>query len=256
MLTNLHVVLRSFGDQSIFGESFGDGPTRVLWLHGWERRSHDFGAAGRALAQLGHASVALDLPGFGVSPTPPHSGGARYYANLLETTIRAVANEPVILVGHSFGGRVATVLASEYPELVRSLILTGVPLLRTTTRSRSPLAFRSLRWLNAHRLLSEARMELARQRYGSRDYRRASGVMREVLVASVNESYEAELSSLKVPVHFVWGDRDDETPKDVMTRATLLTRDFDVLVLPNVGHLVPVEAPLALVEVVVRVLGS
>ena len=134
-----------------------------------------------------------------------------------------------MLVGHSFGGRVGVVVASQHPELVESLVLTGVPLLRTHASARSPLGYRSVRWLAKRHLVSESRLEKARQKYGSTDYQRAHGVMRDVLVASVNESYESELAQLTMPVAFVWGERDEEAPYEVATRAAaLVTRPDDV----------------------------
>lgn len=249
-------MLRSYGQATVFAEAYGEGPVQVVWLHGWARRGSDFAAAAQELARGGVASVALDLPGFGASPPPSAPGGARHYADLLRSSIEEIASEPLTLVGHSFGGTVATVLAAREPARVRSLVLTGAPVLRRPSRATSPLAYRVQRWLAARGLLSHARLEAARQRYGSADYRRASGVMREVLVASVNESYEAELAAVRAPVSLLWGEDDVEVPVEVATRAAaLLAAPHTLRVLPGVGHLVPTEAPAALAEVVAGALG-
>ncbi len=243
-------MLRSYGDTNLFGESYGEGPARVLWLHGWARRGEDFRAVALELAQRGVASVALDLPGFGASPVPGLAGGARHYAELILPAVREIADEPVVLVGHSFGGCVATVIASTRPELVRSLVLVAAPLLRAAP-SRAPRTYRMVRWLHSKALVSDGRMEAARQKYGSSDYRRAHGVMRDVLVASVNESYEGELARLRVPIVFLWGENDREVPVEVASRsASLLTTTHEERVVSGVGHLVPTEAPEALLSAV------
>ena len=250
-------MLRSYGDADVFGETYGEGAVRVVWLHGWARRAEDFTLAARELAEHDVASVALDLPGFGASPLPTVAGGARHYASLLTPTMRQLALEPVVLVGHSFGGTVATVLAAEHPELVRAVVLTGAPVLRRSSAARSPLAYRRVRWLHRHGLLSDQRLEAARQRYGSSDYRRAHGMLREVLVASVNESYEDELRNLRAPVTFLWGEGDLEVPLDVAQRAALLlTSDHALQVLRGVGHMTPLEAPHELANVVEKVLAQ
>jgi pimeloyl-ACP methyl ester carboxylesterase len=135
--------------------------------------------------------------------------------------------------------------------MVRSLVLTGAPLLRTPSSRKSPLAYRTLRWLHAHGLVSAQRIEAARQKYGSRDYRDATGVMRDVLVASVNESYEEELARLDVPVTLLWGEEDREVPFDVATRAgALLGTEHTLQSLHGIGHLLPSEAPEELANVV------
>jgi pimeloyl-ACP methyl ester carboxylesterase len=224
---------------------------RIIWLHGWARRGQDFAASATILGQRGVASVALDLPGFGTSPAPDSPGGARRYAELVLPALKEIGDGPFVLVGHSFGGTVACVVAANHPELVRSLVLTGAPLLRAPSSRKSPPAYRTLRWLHDHGLVSDERMEAARQKYGSRDYRNATGVMRDVLVASVNESYEAELARLEVPVTLLWGEEDREVPLDVATRASTLVSTTPTLrSLHGIGHLVPTEAPEELANVV------
>src|SRR5665213_2169248 len=100
------MVLRAYGDGNIFGEPYGQGPVRIIWLHGWARRGQDFAASATDLARRGVASVALDLPGFGASPTPDSPGGARRYAELVVPVLKAIGDGPFVLVGHSFGGTV------------------------------------------------------------------------------------------------------------------------------------------------------
>jgi pimeloyl-ACP methyl ester carboxylesterase len=249
-------VLRTYGDVNLFGESFGEGTPRVVWLHGWARRGEDFTLAATSLAKRGIASVALDLPGFGASPLPSHAGGARYYAELVLPALRELAVEPLVLVGHSFGGTVATAMASQHPELLQSLVLTGAPLIREATRSKSPFGYRTVRWLHAHHVVSDTRLESARQKYGSTDYKRAQGLLREILVASVNESFELELVSLTVPVVLLWGENDREVPVEVAEQAAqLIPVEHSLRVLEGVGHLLPLEASGDLSDVVAGVVA-
>ncbi|MGH3732362.1 MAG: alpha/beta fold hydrolase [Acidimicrobiales bacterium] len=243
-------MLRSFDDSRIFGESYGTGPTRVVWLHGWARDSGDFSTAARSLAERGIASVALDLPGFGASPTPELAGGARHYAELILPALRDLGGGRLVLVGHSLGGRIAVVVASQHPELFDGLVVTGAPLVRLRPPARSPLGYRVLRSLARRHLVSGSRLEAARQKYGSRDYRNAQGIIRDVLVATVRETYESELSALDVPITFLWGESDLEAPVEVATRsAAMVKRSTKVQVLEGVGHFVPFEATDVLVDV-------
>jgi pimeloyl-ACP methyl ester carboxylesterase len=246
-------VLRSYGDSRLFGEAYGTNEPRVVWLHGWARGAQDFKLAANALAERGIGSVALDLPGFGASPAPEVAGGARHYAQLILPALKEIADGPLVFVGHSFGGTVAAVIASEHPELVSSLVLVGAPVVRRRGSARAPFAYRAVRGLAKRHLVSEGRLERARQKYGSTDYKRAQGIMRDVLVASVNESYEPELQRLEMPVTFIVGDRDLDVPLEVATIAADLVKGPTTLrELKGIGHLVPLEAPGELVDAVVK----
>lgn len=249
-------MLRAYVGGQVFGEASGPEPVRVLLLHGWARTHGDFRATAELLAARGYGSVAIDLPGFGASPPPAASGGARTYAPVVEAVLREVAPDGAIVVGHSFGGRVGLVVAAQSPDLVRALVVTGAPLVRTTSTRRAPARYRAARWLHRHGWLAESRLDALRQRYGSADYRAASGVMRDVLVATVNESYDDELANWRGPTAMVWGAGDTDVPESVAERArTMLAGPTTLRVLDGVGHLVPTEAPDALADAVLEVLA-
>jgi pimeloyl-ACP methyl ester carboxylesterase len=237
------VGLRAFEDGSLFAETGGNGPFEVLALHGWGRRGSDFSGCLEGLRYL-----AVDLPGFGASPPPAAATGARGYAHLIKP-IFEVLSPGAVIVGHSFGGRVAVAAAAANPGSFSGLVLSGVPLLRRPARSPS-VKYRLARWAGRRGWLSEARLERMKRRTGSTDYRAASGVMRDVLVQTVNESYESELASLTVPVSLVWGELDREVPVTVAENGRDLLQGSGVSVvlrvLGGVGHLVPLQAPVEL----------
>lgn len=243
----------------MFGTVHGDGAVRVVYLHGWKRNLHDFDAARAALAQADPstpASVAVDLPGFGTSPPPQRPGGATHYAEMVEALIDEACDVPVVLVGHSFGGRVAVALAHRRPADVAALVLTGVPLMNPRSEApKLPMSYRMLRWAANHGLIASDRLEAARQRRGSDDYRNATGVMRDVLVAVVNESYEPMLKGVTSPVMLVWGERDTDVPPAQATRAESTLADARLTIVAGAGHFVPTEAPADLAAAVERSLS-
>ena len=224
------VALKAFAGGRLFGERIGSGPPVVLGLHGWRRDRTDIAAI-----LAGTDAVAVDLPGFGASPPPPEAWGAREYAESLLPVLDEFAG-PAVVLGHSFGGRAAVCLAAAHPERVRALVLTGVPLIRRAASRRPPLGYRVVRSLHRRGLVSEERMERARSRYGSPDYRAATGVMRQVLVRAVNESYERELEMLSCPVELVWGEADAEAPVEVSRAAASLIPRARLTILPGKDH--------------------
>ncbi|MGH9082422.1 MAG: alpha/beta fold hydrolase [Acidimicrobiales bacterium] len=247
-------MLRTFAGGHLFGTRTGTASPVVLALHGWARTHRDFDAV---LAPPGRPpvdAVAVDLPGFGATPPPDVAWGSPAYAEVVAEVVAEMAG-PVVVVGHSFGGRVAVHLAAARPDLVRALVLTGVPLLRTRPASRPARRFRAVRALHRAGLVGEERMEGARRRFGSADYAAAQGTMRAVLVETAGESYEQQLDAIGCPVALVWGDDDATVPVAVAEAVAGRLRDARLTVLPGAGHLVPLTAPDALRAVVERCLG-
>ena len=184
------VTIRAFLDGAIIAErQAGAGPV-LLAMHGWARDRRD-------MVRLvdGHAALVPDLPGFGSSPAPPDAWGAAEYASAVAAMLESDGAAPYVVVGHSFGGRVAAVLAAERPELVAGVVFLAAPLVRLAPASKPPFAYRMARLLHRTKLLPEASMERMRQRYGSSDYRAAHGVMR----GSVGAGGRRGLQRLRAP---------------------------------------------------------
>ncbi|MCY3849592.1 MAG: alpha/beta hydrolase [Acidimicrobiaceae bacterium] len=223
----------------------------ISYLHGWGRSRNDFAPVANQ-----RPGMLLDLPGFGSSAQPPVGmGSAEYAVEVLAAITEWADSERVLLVGHSFGGRIALQIAASAPQSVRGLIIAGTPLFRDESRSRPPLAYRVARRLHRLGLASDARLESARKKYGSADYSAASGVMRETLIKVVNESYQAELNQIRCPTAFVWGRADSAAPVEDARRAQQIV-EGSVLEERDCGHDVHLQHPALFVELIDRILGQ
>ncbi|MGC8628007.1 MAG: alpha/beta fold hydrolase [Acidimicrobiales bacterium] len=261
------MALTSFGGGKLWGCRHGSGRPRVLALHGWGRDHHDFD---QVLSGLD--AVALDLPGHGVAPEPPGPWSTRQYAEWVAPVLADMGPGPSVLVGHSFGGRVALQLAAfdqgesdtNSTGNVGALVLSGVPLgpLASQAASKPAFAYRLGRALNRVKVLPDAQMERLRRKYGSSDYGRATPVMRGVLVKSVAETASGAYWPLLHawaaggrPLELVWGQLDSVTPLSALELGTTgLPSSVHISVVPGAGHLI--AGPLAgkLREVVMRCL--
>jgi pimeloyl-ACP methyl ester carboxylesterase len=254
-------VLKSFAGGRLFGGTWGSGVPTVLALHGWQRTHADFapafegsGPSGTTGSDTGGIdAVALDLFGFGATPPPPEPWGSADYARHLLPLFEepGVLADRIVLVGHSFGGRIAPYLAGLVPDRIERMVLCGAPLLhRHGRRSKPAPAFRVARRLHALGLLGEERMEVMRNRYGSPDYRASAGVMRAVFVRLLAEEYGEAMAAVRCPVELLWGEDDTEVPVEVAQRARPLFAAADLVTLPGIGHLLPMEAPAQLRQAV------
>lgn len=203
------MALCSFAGGRLWGAREGAGRPRILALPGWGRDHTDF-----APVLAGLDAVALDLPGFGATPDPPGAWSTAEYAELVGAALSDFDGR-VTVVGHSFGARVAVHLAAD--PRVTALVLTGAPLAPPPGQRavRPSPVFRTARALSRLGIVGAERMERLRNNYGSEDYRRASPVMRGVLVKSVEETAtSAYIPALRAfardggSLELVWGTED------------------------------------------------
>jgi pimeloyl-ACP methyl ester carboxylesterase len=95
--------------------------TAIVFIHGWSFDSRCWEEQIKAL-QKTHTVIAYDLRGFGKSALPEFNK-AYSHTDDLKALLDYLKIEKVILVGHSFGGRVATDFIFQYPERVIALVL-------------------------------------------------------------------------------------------------------------------------------------
>lgn len=224
-----------------------DDDVPIVALHGWGRDRHDL-----EVVTGSSRSLLIDLPGHGASPAPAEVWGARDYARCVADALEEYGPTPVMIIGHSFGGRVGVCLAAQRPDLVSALAISGTPLLRSAASRRPALGMRLAKRARAMRLISEERLDTVRYRYGSADYRAANGVMRQILVRVVNEDYREELAEISAPMTMIWGVDDTAAPiTTARAAAQFIGHLVEFIELPG-GHFAICEHPSDTVEAIER----
>lgn len=106
---------------TLYVREWGRGEA-VIALHPLGLDSSAFAGLGATLASLGLRTIAVDLPGFGRSPSP---AAPLTPARLAQPVVRMArgASSPPVLLGISMGGRVALEAALSAPQQFRALIL-------------------------------------------------------------------------------------------------------------------------------------
>ena len=123
---------------------FDDGPGAgerdfcYLLLHGLGN-SLDFWTAVAPIISEAHRTVAVDLPGFGLSRVPSRGFTLAEVAADVVRAVRSRGIDRCVVVGHSLGGIVALQLAGADSSLVREIILVDAMLLDALTVLRSPV---------------------------------------------------------------------------------------------------------------------
>lgn len=198
--------------------------TPVILLHGWGGSVASFKGVFDFLSVLGREVAAIDFPGFGDSPEPPESWGIYDYARIVIEFAEALGYEKFVLVGHSFGGRVAIILGKL--KAVEKIVLVDSAGLKPRRGLRYGIR------VGAYKL--KKRLGL-RPSGGSADYRALSPGMRPVFTRVVNTHLDKELKLIGCPVLILWGDEDRETPMYMAKRLEKGIADSALIVLHG-GH--------------------
>lgn len=91
-------------------------------VHGIGVSSRYFQPLAAELAQLGVVYL-VDLPGFGAAPHPHRDVTIADHAAVLASLLRRLGPENPVIVGHSWGSQVVSMLASTHPKITDRIVL-------------------------------------------------------------------------------------------------------------------------------------
>ncbi|MDP8245757.1 MAG: alpha/beta hydrolase [Candidatus Hinthialibacter antarcticus] len=211
-----------------------------VFLHGWGANRSFFQPLTDSLSETGRC-ISIDLPGFGGSPPPPAPWSTIEYAECVLAFLDELRLEPCIIIGHSFGGRLAIRLAVKHPHRCRALVLIAaaglrrsVPMLKKARIRMIQYTARIAKTLLPGRLGESIKQNLYKK-IASRDYLDA-GELRETFVKVVNEDLEPLLSSIQTPVLLLYGADDTETPPEFGRRMKTQLPNAQYVELPGFDH--------------------
>ena len=216
----------------------GEGPDLLL-LHGWGTSSAVMAPMQERFSAIARVTN-LDLPGFGHSEAP-HSGWSVYdYADFVEAAISALGLQNPVILGHSFGGRLAIILGSRGVGS-RLILVDAAGILPQRgagyyLRVYSYKAAKKIMSLPGLNKCADRVLDLWRKNNPSSDYANAQGVMREIFVKAVNEDLQPLLDGIKMPALLIWGAEDTATPLRDGQLMEKLIPDAGLVVFENCGH--------------------
>lgn len=184
---------------------------RVYIVHGWAYNTDKWQPILKLLKHHGIEPVMLHVPGL----TEPSDKvwDLDSYVSWLHGKLQK-ATKPVVLIGHSNGGRISLGVASKYPELVDKLILidsAGVyhnePKLKLKRKIFGSAAKLGKK-VSSSKHLRRVLYKLAR----AQDYHDAPPNMRETMANLSRDDAKLDPTKIKIPTILIWGAQDQLTP--------------------------------------------
>lgn len=215
----------------------------IVFLHGWgSNKALMKQAFGKTMDTFRH--VYLDLPGFGNStaPIPLNSEGV---ATLLERFLAQInANDKDIVVGHSFGGKVATLLA---PQLLVLLSSAGIVWPK-------PLKVRAK--IAVFKLLKRLGLSGLRTRFAAEDAKTLNKVMYETFKRVVDEDFTPYFKAFDGRALLCWGREDTATPLKSGEKIHQLIRNSRLIVMEGDHYFFLQQAQAVADEIMAEVTGE
>jgi len=233
----------------------GEGPV-MLMLHGWKDSLHTFDPLVPALAQKFRV-VRVDLPGFGATEMPPEAWKLDDYADFVSAFTGKLRLDVRVLVGHSFGGRIAikgTARGKFAPEKLVLIASAGVAQ-RKTLRVSSLKVLAKVGKLATLPLPRSVKTKLRNRLYESikSDYANA-GALKDTFVNVISENLSSAAEDIKIPALLIWGSADTETTLEEGVRLSELIHGSKLELLQAAGHFVHREHPERVVKMMLAFL--
>ena len=178
----------------------------LVFLHGWGQNIDMMKSLAKPFMKK-HNVLLIDLPGFGKSDEPREKWTLYDYADMVNEIIKKHKLNNLILIGHSFGGKISICYADKYE--VSKLVLLASPYRKSDkSKSLKSKALKALKKVPVLKMLEEP----AKKFFGSTDYKNASPIMRSILVEHINTDLVDVVKKIKCPTLAIWGTNDQEVP--------------------------------------------
>ena len=206
----------------------------VLFLHGWGAPAETYRLMIDHLATYCRV-VAPDLPGFGGSAEPETPWCVDDFVNWTVDFTAALQLTDVVLMNHSFGGRISIKLLAQRPLPigVKKAVFMDAAGIRP---KRGLKYYYKVYTYKAMKKLFPGLAAKRQGKVGSSDYRNASPLMRQTMVKCINEDLTHLLKENPVSTLLIWGSADTATPLSDGQTMERLIPEAGLVVLEGAGH--------------------
>ncbi|MGB9789544.1 MAG: alpha/beta fold hydrolase [Thermotoga caldifontis] len=242
-------------------QKVGEGPETLILIHGFMGNSTNFEPIFDLLKD-DFTLIAVDLPGFGLSEKKIEKNlSRRYMAWIVARLAERLGLEHYHVLGHSMGTEVATWLALNEAEKVKSLILLDSSIClpernsvpgNTFTKIGLRLIFMNYDFQKRTFKDMLVNKESFSEEYFLKNYYLVYQTPLDIVFNLAENQDTAQLrenlKNLSVPTLIVWGEQDNITPLE--GAKCLFEINARLVMIPNAGHLIMFDQPQILSETI------
>ena len=221
----------------------------LVILHGWNLSAAKFIPLSRELKKLGCRIYVPDLPGFGKNQKVEKPLNLSDYAIFVEAYLKKHKISKAVIIGHSFGGRIALKMAAAKNGNLVALVLTGTPgflplpkikVLFFMLLAKIGGLFFSLPIINR---LDRIMRKILYRTAGASDFYHTKENMRQTFKNIVREELSPYLKKINTPTLLLWGRDDGIVPLSVAFRMSKTISRVQLQIINEAKHGVPWTHP-------------
>jgi len=174
------------------------------------------------------------------------------------SSVKTEEKKKSVLIGHSFGGKIAIRYAIKYPEKIDKLILTGAAGIKNKLTIKQKifsilgktgkLIFSFPVINNFQKPVYKIFSKIARSR--KKDYYYASPKMKEIMKNILAEEITDYLDKIKTPTLLVWGKKDMTTPPSDGKLMNERIENSKLIITDDANHSLPYQKPKEFAKIV------
>ena len=238
---------------------FGEGKPFLI-LHGWGSNLERWVPVAEQISKGTPGApgpfrvVVPDLPGFGKSDALPIPWNTNKYIDWLERFVKEIGLGEFYLLGHSFGGALASKMAVKHVQDVRELFLVSAACVRrkTAPKTFSRIISKVVKLFYFLPYYAFFRKAVYKFIIRKSDYVYVEGIMKQTYLNVIGEDLSFHLPFIKVPTIIIWGDKDEFTPMADGYFIEKQIKNSKIIVIPGAGHDLNRKQPEILAEKVLQ----
>ncbi len=247
-------------DYSIYYEKHGQGEKTIIILPGWGDTRKTFTYLIEQLKE-DFTIYIIDYPGFGNSPFPNHNLTIYDYTNIIRDFINEKQIKKPIIIAHSFGGRIAILLAGYYKEEIEKLILmdtAGIKRRKSLFLWVKEKIYKLLKQIK--KILPKKMKEIYHSKllniFGSSDYKALPKEMYETFKQVIKEDLKYYLPYIEPETLILWGEKDKSTPLKDGKLLNQKIKNSALITYPEATHYSYLEYPLLTYNIIEKFLNE
>lgn len=224
--------------QSIYYEKYGDKKNYILILPGWGNTRSTFTNIIEYFKTT-HTIYIIDYPGFGNSKTSQKDLTIYNYAEIIKAFMKKFNIKNPLIIAHSFGGRIATLLTTKYKEKIDKMILidiAGIKPKKTFKQKLKEKIYKLLKAITNHLKNKEIYQQKLLKIFGSTDYKSLPKEMHQTFKNIVNEDLTPYFKEIPSECLLLWGKYDNSTPLKDGQKINNLIKESAIIVFPKGNH--------------------